>query len=609
MAPLILLLDPADTRAAWPDRPGPRRLLILDEGPAAAALRSGADAEAPGVPLTGEAGETFARDYADFIAALSRANASPLWWGLTLPGKNPVASRLPRRCRAWTLAAGEIEALHEGVLVVICADPIVGAEILALARRAGYDAAATPRSARGWKAAVNRLLPTGPLLGFLRALAAHACVRAALDWRPEPGARYALMATLLNHQSFGPDGRYRDTYFGDLPARLAAAGRRPLVLGPITADFARTLRRLALIEDHPPVIPWEYFLGPRALARVLARALSVRLFGPAPRGAMVFRGRNVSPLVAAELREDAASSRLFSNLGFDAAMRAALRVLPAESLHYPFENRAWERMLLLAFRQALPVAPVVGYQHASLTPNHLNFVLGADETALLPLPDRIATLGEITRETMIRRGFPAALLETACALRQAPAPAPRRGPCAAKRVLVTLATSPAEYAAALSLLDAAFADSGPEIRLRPHPEFPLSAGLSLSGPVRFTYADDAGRPLDESFAWADAVVYVSSTLGLEAVRRGLPVVRLELDDFLSTDPLEGFDVLRWTARDGAGLRAALAAVAALGEAELDGRRAEARAYAERYFRPVDERGLEPLIRATCDKRAPAGAHR
>lgn len=610
MTPLVVLLDPADAGAAWPERPGPRRLLVLDEGPAADALTGGASSRADGVPLSGEAAESFAREYADFVAALSRANACPLWWGLTLPGKNPVASRLPRRCRAWILAAGEIEALREGVLAVVCADPVMGAGIAALARRSGHDAAGTPRAARGWKAEINRLLPTGPVFGFLRALAAHARARAALDWRPEPGVRYALVATLLNHQSFGPDGRYRDTYFGDLPGRLAAAGRRPLVLGPITADFSRTLRRLALVADHPPVVPWEYFLGPRGLAGALVRALSVRLFGLKPKGSMVFCGRDVAALVEAELREDAASSRLFSNLCFDGAMRAALRTFPAESLHYPFENRAWERMLILAFRESVPGAPVVGYQHASLTPNHLNFVLGAGEAELLPLPDRIATMGEVTRETMLKRGrFPSGLLETSCALRQAAASAPRTGPGASRRVLVTLATGVAQYAAALRLLDEAFSGGGPEIRLRPHPEFPLAAGLALSGPVRFAFSDDAGRPLEEALAWADVVVYVSSTLGFEAARLGIPVVRLTLDDFLSTDPLEGFDAMRWTAGDGTGLRRALAEIAALGEPALDARRAEARAYGERYFRLIDERGLAPLLRATRDERAPAGAHR
>jgi hypothetical protein len=511
-----------------------------------------------------------------------------------------VTSRLPRRCRCWSLAAAEVDALDGGVLAVVTADATLAREAARAARARGARVRGSVTERRSWKAALNRALPAGPLFGFLRAAANALRARAAVGFRPEPGRSYVLVATLLNQQSFLPDGTYRDTYFGELPERLRAAGLSPLVFGPVTSDAARTYARLGARRDGVPVVPLERFADAAGLLACLRDALAARLLGLRPRGGARFAGRDVSAFVADELRENAEASRLFSDLWFGRATASLLRRVRAERLYYPFENRAWERMVLLAFRAAAPGAPAVGYQHAALTANHLNYVLGAGEAAVLPLPDRIATLGDVTREVLAARGrFPGGLLASACALRQS-ASAPRRsGAFSARRVLVALATSVREYAAALRLLDDAFAGGGPEVRVRPHPEFPLAGGLALAGPVRFAFADDSGSALEDSFARADAVVYVSSTLGLEAVRRGIPAVRLELDDFLGTDPLEGFDDLKLSARDGAGLRAALARLAALAPAELDARRASAAAWCARYFRPVDAAGLEPFLKTAA----------
>jgi hypothetical protein len=474
--------------------------------------------------------EEFARAYADWMAELSRRNQSGLWWALTLPSKNPVSSRLPRR--VWLRLSGLPDE----------------------------------KRAATWKDSLNAWLPTGPLWGFARAV-----VRAARARRfpfPDASRRWTFIATLLNHQSFRPDGSYRDTYFGELPDKL----RDVLVIGPVTHDYKRTMDRLRF-----PVLPWDRFAGLGDLLSCLGETLWVRLFG-IDADVPTFKGLDVSDLVREELADNARSSRLFSDRWFYWCAKAALRRLKPAKLLLPFENRAWERQLALAFREKN--AAIVGYQHASITANHLNYVLGRGEEDLLPLPDQIVTMGEVTRERLVGRGrFPASKVVTGCALRQTPVPAPRQGACAARKVLLTLATSVEEYRAALALMEQV---SGAEIVARPHPEFPLPK-TSLRVEPSWT--------IEQAFDWADVVAYASSTLGLEAVRRGLPTIFLQLSDFLSMDPMESFDALKWTAKSPKDVESVLAQISSL---DLKDRRAEARAYSDRYFKAADAASLEPL---------------
>lgn len=584
----VVLAGPADDLAAAAGFARPLKVLPLD--PPEQGLPEGA--EMLDVPaLAAERGADFSRRYVDFIAGLG-GNGDLEWWALSLVGRNPLSSSLPGRCFRLSLVAHASSG--EGTLLVVTADRALARQIQAWGQAHGVPVSGgLPRRRRSWKALLNGCLPIGPIFGFLRALVRLFVVRRSFAFRPEPGARYAVLATLLNHQSFDGQGRYRDTYFGDLPYRLAERGLRPLVFGSVTHRFIWTLDRCRGQRAPFPILPMEAFLRPGDLLWAFRRALARRLFGLSLGRPLIFNGLDVTELARAELADDFRPSRFFSNLWYHACARGLFQRAPVDRLLVPFENRAWERMLALAARELSPRTVVVGYQHATTTPFHLNFLLGRGEAESLPLPDRIVTMGSVTLTRLKANGFPERLLEEGCALRQTPA---ERAPVKAgrvERVLVALASSPEEYSRVLHLLNTAYGDgSGPEFVLRPHPVIPLEAAADS---LLFRHRIDPGRPLEDALREADALLFASSTLGLEAVRRGVPAVFLGVGSFLSTDPMEDFIELKWTARTPQELRAALGEIEALSDEDLSARQAAAAAYAEAYCRPPTDQGLAPLL--------------
>jgi surface carbohydrate biosynthesis protein (TIGR04326 family) len=559
-----------------------RRLVIVD-----------GERESP----AGDLPATFPRRYCDFIAALSRANASLEWWALTLAGRNPLSSPLPRRIFELLLAVERARAVPDAELRVPARDWVIARQMERWGRENGFSVENRVPVRMSLKDRLNSVLPGGPAFGFLRALLRMLAVRRKVRFRQDPGGRHWVLATLLNHQSFDSKGAYRDAYFGDLPRFLKESGVRPLVFGSITHHFFRTLDRSVdqSRETGIPILPMEAFLGPVDLLSIFLKAMRLRLFGFPWKGEARFEGLDVGVLLAEEIRANLAESRFFHDLWYHACSMGLARSARVERVFFPFENRCWERMLTLAFRELAPKAEIIGYQHAVITPFHLNFLLGRGEAEILPLPDRILTMGPAFVDRMRAGGFPERILGKGCALRQAPAALARRP--AGRRVLVALASSVDEYARVLKLLDQALAvaKSGFLVRIRPHPVIPLEAALERARPS-FAFDRDPAPSMEESLDWADILVFASGTLGLESLRRGIPTLFLEVGSFLSTDPLEGFAGIKRSARTPGELLSALEELSSLTPERLAALRREGASGAGRLCSEADGPGLAAFLR-------------
>jgi hypothetical protein len=165
-------------------------------------------------------------------------------------------------------------------------------------------------------------------------------------------------------------------------------------------------------------------------------------------------------------------------------------------------------------------------------------------------------------------------------------------------VLVTLATSLREYARTLALLEQALPAGSPyRLRVRPHPTLRLADALASAALPRTDFFEVDDRPLDASLDAADVVLYASSTVGLEAVGRGIPAVYLDLQDFLDTDPMPGWTELKWTVRRPEELVPTLRTIAGLSDADFSERQARGARYASRYLAPVDDGALAAFLEA------------
>jgi len=110
------------------------------------------------------------------------------------------------------------------------------------------------------------------------------------------------------------------------------------------------------------------------------------------------------------------------------------------------------------------------------------------------------------------------------------------------------------------------------------------------GRAGFHYEVSTGT-VAEDLAWADVVLYASSTIGLEAVGMGIPAVYLDLGDILDTDPMGGWTEFKWIAREPQDLASVLAQIEELTDTQYEERQRQGRAYADVYLFPVTDQNL------------------
>jgi surface carbohydrate biosynthesis protein (TIGR04326 family) len=330
------------------------------------------------------------------------------------------------------------------------------------------------------------------------------------------------------------------------------------------------------------------------------RAIIRSVRGLKPREALKLNGVDVSDLVNSTVKEGSRSGDFFLNLLMYYCGRSLGKSILVTRCLYPYENRAWEKMFIQGIKASSPQTQIVGYQHASVAPIQANFFLGSEEADVVPLPDSILTTGNIIQDWLESEGnYPAGIFTTACALRQSHTPkngsTVRRGET--KRILVALGASLAEHINTVVFVEKAFQSTDEyELRVRPHPAFPIDSVIREAPLAHKDFFEPSSASLQDDLEWSDVVLYATSTVGLEAVSVGVPVVHLDLGEFLDTDPMFGWHEFKWSANEPSEVIEILQKIAILPNVEYLDRQKKGNEYAAAYLKPVTKEGLARFLK-------------
>ena len=217
-------------------------------------------------------------------------------------------------------------------------------------------------------------------------------------------------------------------------------------------------------------------------------------------------------------------------------------------LIYPFENKSLEKCLLLGLNGSIET---IGYQHSSITPRHFSFLMGKEEIKVTPIPDKIITSGAVTKDWLINNGnFPGKRVFVGCSLRYKHNYIEKSNSFNAKSAKLFLALSSSKeelFNGVRFLMELKNLNPSLILRLRTHISFPLELLPSeMFNWVNKNIEIRQETLLNENFEWADITLYVSSTVAVESLMYGVPVIHLDLDK-LNSDPLLSEVSNRWFA--------------------------------------------------------------
>ena len=563
--------------------------------------------ELPRAELFRERSAGFRTKFIEFMGRLNQDNLSRDWWAMPFTDRSPWSSALYQDIFHFHLIAelygGNKGPDSDGPLVVLTDSSDLAAQVKDWAGREGVDTVDAVHGPQHLRRLLKRFTPAGIVYAALRVFWYWVVSR-----RLRPARNMMddhLVITTMSHPRSFPDAGngYSDVYFGELVDEAGESSSNAIVFALVLEEPLEQLKKLNSLESRLPVVPMDACLSVRDLAACILQSLKLFALPVRPKGRMEIDGLDMRCLVKRAIRATRDSGNLFMNLRIYYAVRGLARQIRIGRCLFPYENLARDKMIVLGVRDASPDAYLVGCQHASISQSFTNFALSEGEAKITPLPDVIMTTGEVSKEHLQTEGnYPIGIFKPACALRRS-----RLDDIEAKaagnpitKVFAALG-SINEYVGTLMFLEAAFAgEEDYELRIRPHPLRTLESAVAVAPLARQDFYSQSSDSLAVDLAWADVVLYSSSTVALEAISIGIPAIYLDLGNHVDTDPMWGWTGFKWPVKEPAELIPTIRSIEALPGNEFQERQEKGRAYIDAYMRPVTADGFSAFLGTTGD---------
>lgn len=344
------------------------------------------------------------------------------------------------------------------------------------------------------------------------------------------------------------------------------------------------------------VLPWfsfNSFLDPYKIAfKIFKEYLT------SPTIKAEFKQFDISALIEQQYRED-----IFNIIGFYGLLMAKGVEQLKENYSvnyflYPYENNCWEKILLISLKENFKNISLTGYQHTVIPLSATNYFLSKDDSQI-PLPDKIITTGTHTANLLRDYGnYPEkCLIKPACAVRfkNSEVKALKVTPSPIKKILVALHGVNTIVPMINYLINESYKNQDIQFIFRFHPmveykkiKNDLIAKLGESENLVLS----KNVSLDYDLQRSDIVIYGESTVCLEALAIGVPIICFKLTStFLNYDPIPELKTNKWLINETSDLSLVLKEINQLSAAAHLEMGQDGQKYAQGYLAPISAETL------------------
>ncbi|MFH1846065.1 MAG: hypothetical protein ABH869_00720 [Candidatus Omnitrophota bacterium] len=538
------------------------------------------------------------KKYLDLIASLGSRRRNFYWWATALSEKNSFTSKFFIRTYQLFCLDRAIDGIKSDVYIV-SSDPVLKTQIIS-----NYS--------KKWTIKYSFFFPVlyrlNNFTSFWKGLAKQV-LRACAEYRKiwicrallkekkkviKESDKYTVLRGWVDSRNY-KSGKYEDAYFKKLPGFLRALGKNVLIFAGGLSEYEKIIKKFKKDKGNL-IIPFNFYLKG---IDILKNLVAVYCKRPVIRKDIFLENCNISEIIKAELLTDIEFGSFFNaGLQFFACKRLASSVL-IESFIYTFENYSWEKMSILGIRETSPGAKIIGFQHAFISKNNFKYLTGRGEESICPLPDRIVTMGKRTLDIMKNYGnYPEGIFVSGCALRQEYLFGMERL-CrnTGKDVFVPLTITIQDTVKVFRFLyDAGMAEYPGNIYFRFHPATRVKEileKLSFSLPANFVVSDKV--LIKEEMERCSVVLYTWTTVCLEALKMGRPVIYLDVNYPLEVDPLFECGYLKDVCRNSEELIEKIKRMQGMDESVFSLEAQKAREYIDEYFLPVNNETMRAFL--------------
>jgi hypothetical protein len=269
---------------------------------------------------------------------------------------------------------------------------------------------------------------------------------------------------------------------------------------------------------------------------------------------------------------------------------------------YTYENNSWEQGLLLGLNGK---SKSIGYVHTIIPECAANMFISEDEIKLMPLPDKVLTLGAIPKSLIDTYSNSNISVDIACALRfeyifDAKNLGEKQESPKGEKILIGLEGVMESVKVLDICLDAASLFPEKNFIIRCHPALGIDVlSKHLKSPKLLEVLNNIevsiNKSLEEDLNAASCLIYWGSTIGVEALFKGLPVIHVDLGAELSYDPLFFWDDLAYTAKSSSALIEAIKNIQNMKENDYKMSMAKVDELRNMYFSMVTPNSIDKFL--------------
>lgn len=534
----------------------------------------------------------FIKEYNSLIAALSQENNGLLWWATDLSSRNTYTCLVPESFQRFKDILHIVHNTSQHLIILLDDKTYLIQDVVVEAlENQGYKINSQNHSSFLGNS-YRRVKRIGGFFYFgikfaIRIIETKIKVSNLIKQRLKEKTPYYVIKTFAYNSSWDK-GKYKDSFFGRLPEFLAAK-ENILILANVLGDFNLFFKNI--VKEQQLIVPLEYFLSFQDILQAIGKILTYK---PKVQGKLLFAGYEVSEVFRKELYRRYNGIQLYQLLHYFAIQRLSQQY-QIKTFLMTYENNPWEKMCTLALRKNAPKAIIGGYQHSVVPQAALNMFIHPLENGIIPLPDEIFTVGDVSKHILLTYGdYSQKPIKSSCALRYEylfqikPKKYHPQG-----RILLVLDGVSQTVQMLQFVLNQLGGNNAYKLTIRTHPALSWEK-LSRSCDFRMNYSNVviSRNSLVEDLSHSDIVIYWQSAVVLEALSMGIPVINFQAEEILSYDPLFLSNALKYIVRRNDSLLKILRNIEQLENHTYQHQLKEAESFINRYFHPVTTENLQ-----------------
>ncbi len=542
----------------------------------------------------------FVEGYQSLIGKIGSVNNTKIWWATDLASKNRMSSKLPFFLEQFLFVMERACSTEEDVIFINLPEVILPSLENELKKAGIPFRFVGSKVICSLKSMLKRFRKVGAIFFngakvYFRSLYARRKLGDSLREKMLIKRQVYVIKTFIYDHSFDSQGNCKDSFFGKLPD-FARQSKDVLLFANVIGIYGDCLDKIKACQNQL-IVPYEMFLS---LSDILQASFEALFSSINIEKDMLFLGFNVHDVLNRLIWQSFKGVQFHQFLHYWAT-RKLMKQVDASTFLFSFENYPWERMCVLAVRESEKNVKLIGYQHTVVPQAFLNMFIGSDEAQLMPLPDKVLTAGNVTKEIMERYSdYGPVKINTACALRyeylfNADNKLKRKK---ISNVFIALEITLESYDMVCCIIKELSKDNKYKVKIRAHPALPWRCFVEKFGCKVDQYENfeiSKTVSMKEDLDWADVVVYSGTTVGIEALMSGKPVIHFDRGLILSYDPLFESSYLKWTFSEGNSLRQIFKQIDGLSADEFKNQHDKAKKYIEQYFYPISDKKLNAFV--------------